>query len=144
MTAGTGIDVVLEVRSGDAGDWDSVLDLFDAVREAEPGYTVTASPTRQAVAAWMAVPDGGRWWVATHDGRVVGTVSTAVVPPPCGTDETGSAWWELRRLAVHPDVQGRGVGSVLTAAVRAEAAAERVQVWLCCRPHRVTFYERCG
>lgn len=48
--------------------------------------------------------DKANFWVAEHDGRVVGMVGVA-------EDEPNTA--EVRRLRVDPSVQGRGIGRML-------------------------------
>ena len=70
-------------------------------------------------------------WVAELDGRIVGTVTYCQV---------GSAWHELARegegefrmLAVHPDAQGRGVGSALVELCEERARAEGMTAMVLC------------
>lgn len=85
--------------------------------------------------------------VATHDGRVVGTVTYF----PCARDD-GSAWpqaWAgLRGLGVHPAARGLGIGRLLTTTCRDRAAAAGAPVLAlhsaAFMPVAVGLYERLG
>ena len=75
-------------------------------------------------------------------GRVV-AVST-VSPAPTGR-RPGAAAWRLRGMAVEPELQGRGAGTLLLDAVVARARATGAEVlWAAGRDSALDFYRRRG
>lgn len=57
----------------------------------------------------------------------------------------GENWWYLRYAAVRPDQQGKGLGGALIRAGIAEAAAQRLPVFLeTCKPGNVAIYRSLG
>lgn len=83
----------------------------------------------------------GEVHVARHDDMVVGSVA-------CGPDDSVPAGYSLRRLHVHPDHQGQGLGSVLHDRVLASATSAKVarlQLWVLEANERARrMYERRG
>jgi len=55
-----------------------------------------------AIATWQT-------YVVRVGGRLVGSVRGRLMPAPTGSDQ----WWDIGRLCVAPDLQGRGLGRVL-------------------------------
>lgn len=78
-----------------------------------------------------------RHWVAVQADRIVGVVSVMQAPSP-GAD--GSRW-QLRGMAVEPELQGAGVGRALLRAVCAEVDEP---MWCNARARVVGFYAREG
>lgn len=105
---------VVPATPGDAGE---LLTLQRAcwVQEALANDSLAAIPplheSLDDVRAWL-----GTWstWVVRNEGRLVGAVRGRL---------EGTAW-EVGRLMVAPDLQGRGLGRVLLAHVEAAAPAE--------------------
>ncbi len=73
-----------------------------------------------------------RHWAAVEGGRVTGCVSLMPTPDP-----EGLAGWQLRGMAVHPELQGRGLGRSLLAAVDAEVPES---IWCNARTSAAGFY----
>jgi tRNA (guanine37-N1)-methyltransferase len=83
-------------------------------------------------------------WVVRAGGRMVGSVRGRAVPAADGSGET---WWDIGRLCVAPDLQGRGLGRVLLEHVEAAAPAGVTAYWLFtgARSERnQRFYKRAG
>lgn len=60
-------------------------------------------------------------WVAQADDRIVGFVSAFI------THSLAAERWEVDLLAVHPSVQGRGIGTALVAQAMAAAPVPRIR-----------------
>jgi len=103
----------LEIRAYATTDRLPVVQLVTEVL-AEHGFALTTGGIEQDLAEAHERYDGARagFWVAVVDARVVGTV--AVRPTTDGS-------CELKRLYLHPDLRGSGVGQRLYA--HAEAFA---------------------
>ena len=71
------------------------------------------------IAAWDT-------YVVRSGGRLVGSVRGRLGPGPDGTGE----WWDIGRLCVAPDLQGRGLGRVLLEHIERVAPAEASTYWL--------------
>lgn len=95
------------IRRGTAAE---VIDVRHAVLR--PGR-----PRATAVFSGDDAPDT-RHWVAEVEGRVVGVASVMAAPAPDGLP----ASWQLRGMAVLPELQGRHVGAELLRAVQADVA----------------------
>lgn len=75
-------------------------------------------------------------------GRVV---AVATVSPAPTALRPGAAAWRLRGMAVEPELQGRGAGTLLLEAVVARARVAGVEVlWADARDSAVEFYRRRG
>lgn len=117
----------IEVRRGEA---DEVLDVRHAVlRQGRPRET--------------AVFDGDgkpttRHWVAVQTDRVVGVASVMAASSP---ELPSSPRWQLRGMAVLPELRGAGVGRALVQAIELEV---NEPLWCNARTSAVPFYERCG
>lgn len=75
-------------------------------------------------------------WVAVQADRVVGVVTVLQRSPP----EEDAPAWQLRGMAVLPELQGTGVGAALLAATHLEGRS----MWCNARVAVVPFYERHG
>jgi tRNA (guanine37-N1)-methyltransferase len=77
-------------------------------------------------------------WVVRVDGRLVASMRGRL-------DADGA--WEIGRLMVAPDLQGRGIGRWLLEIAEAAAPAEADRVWLVTGDHSTRnqrFYRRAG
>jgi len=81
-----------------------------------------------------------RHWVAELDGRVVGVVSVMPAELPDAPDDRRPRW-QLRGMAVVPEVRSTGVGSALLRAVHDEVAEP---MWCNARERAVRFYAQHG
>ncbi|GGK42981.1 GNAT family N-acetyltransferase [Salinarimonas ramus] len=86
------------------------------------------TPREEALAFWRSVAadvgaGGTILLVAENDGRMVGTVQVCAAGRP-NQPHRG----DLAKMLVHPDAQGRGVGTALLAAAEREALA--AGLWL--------------
>ena len=115
------------------GTPDEVVDVRHRVlREGRPRET--------AVFSGDDAPDA-RHWVAVQSDRVVGVASVmrADMPhPPAGVD---APRWQLRGMAVLPELRGEGLGAKLLLAAHADVAAS---MWCNAREAVVPFYVRHG
>ena len=128
----------------DARDEDepALIALIGGVFDEYPGCILDVDgemPELRAIATWFAKA-GGEFWVVEVDGLVVA----------CGgyTPALGPQGLELRKLYVHADQRGKGVGSAIIARVEAAARArgcDHVDLWSDTRfttAHRL--YEKLG
>ena len=90
----------------------------------------------------MATGDMPPFTLVAHDGdRFVGTASGVV--SDLDVRPTLSPW--VAAVWVEPAMRGAGTGRRLVEAVTARLfALGHERIWLCARPHRVTFYEGLG
>lgn len=79
-----------------------------------------------------------RHWAAWQADRVVGVASVMSAPHP---ERPDGPTWQLRGMAVDPDLQRSGVGRALLGAVHAEVDAP---MWCNARVGVVPFYTRAG
>jgi len=99
---------VLDIREVRADDVPAVTDLVARVL-AEFGLTFgTGSPTDDQLRGLPGAyfDHGGAFWVAFHDGGLVGTCGVFPVDPTTAT-------FELRKMYVLPTARGLGVGAKL-------------------------------
>lgn len=75
-----------------------------------PAQHETVATLRESLSDWQT-------WVARVDGRLVGSVRGRLGDGPAGAGTD----WQIGRLMVAPDLQGRGLGSALLRHVRAVA-----------------------
>lgn len=88
------------------------------------------------------VPEAFHPAVLDTGGRVVAVAT--VSPAPTGL-RPGAAAWRLRGMAVEPELQGRGAGTLLLDAVVARARAAGAEVlWADARDSALEFYRRRG
>jgi tRNA (guanine37-N1)-methyltransferase len=82
-------------------------------------------------------------YVVRSGGRMVGSVRGRLGPGPGGTGE----WWDIGRLCVAPDLQGRGLGRVLLEHIERVAPAAASSYWLFTGAHadrNQRFYKKAG
>jgi tRNA (guanine37-N1)-methyltransferase len=109
---------IVPARPGDAGE---LLTLQRAcwLQEALANDSLTDIPaiheSLEEVQEWMAT-----WstWVVRSEGRLVGAVRGRLEPSP------GGPVWDIGRIMVAPDLQGRGLGRQLLEHIQAVAAPE--------------------
>ena len=117
----------IDVRLGTP---DEVIDVRHAVLR--PGR-----PRETAVFDGDTTPST-RHWVAVQSDRVVGVASVMSASSPA---LHGSPRWQLRGMAVLPELRGAGVGRALVQAIEAEVGEP---LWCNARTSAVPFYQRCG
>jgi GNAT superfamily N-acetyltransferase len=116
----------LRVESADA---EAVIPLRHRILR--PGHP-------RAAAEWDSDHDAStRHWAARWGGEVVGVVTVIRNTPP----DAEAPEWQLRGMAMAPDVQGRGVGAQLLEEVHRAVDAP---MWCNAREHALGFYERFG
>ncbi|WP_110204996.1 tRNA (guanosine(37)-N1)-methyltransferase TrmD [Nocardioides daejeonensis] len=142
-----GLDLV-PATLADAGElltlqracWVQEALLADSLRI--PALTESLDDVRAALEVWQT-------WVARIDGRLVASVrahsrpSSAVSRRPATTEPV----WEIGRLMVAPDLQGRGFGRTLLEHAEAAAPAEATsyELWTGERSGpNLRFYKRAG
>ena len=81
-----------------------------------PALSEDADEVRRGFAQWQT-------WVVRSGGRLVGSVRARV-----STETPGQ--WEIGRLMVAPDLQGRGIGRALLAYAEAAAPAGTRRLWI--------------
>jgi GNAT superfamily N-acetyltransferase len=131
---------VTEVRAGDGTDLSglaAVCRLAFATGDLLPGLPAAEGTADTAASLDADLAAGIRLWQARgRNGAVLGTIRVV----------TGAVW-HLRRLAVRPGQQGRGVGRALVAAVDAAAVAAgaaRLDVWAVVERGVPPFYSALG
>jgi tRNA (guanine37-N1)-methyltransferase len=122
--AALGVDG-LEVRLAEPADAEEVTVLQRACWLSEavanstldlPALTEDADEVRRGFAQWHT-------WVVRSDGRLVGSVRARASAEVSGQ-------WEIGRLMVAPDLQGRGIGRALLAYAEAAAPAGTRRLWI--------------
>ena len=117
---------VVRATPGDAGE---LLTLTRAcwVQEALANDTLDIPALHESLADVTA--SLGEWdtYVVRSSGRLVGSVRAKAETAPDGSED---AWWDIGRLCVAPDLQGRGLGRVLLDHIQAVAPAEVTAYWL--------------
>ena len=81
-----------------------------------PALSEDADEVRRGFAQWQT-------WVVRSGGRLVGSVRARA-----STETPGQ--WEIGRLMVAPDLQGRGIGRALLAYAEAAAPAGTRRLWI--------------
>jgi len=81
-----------------------------------PALSEDADEVRRGFAQWQT-------WVVRSGGRLVGSVPARASPEIPGQ-------WEIGRLMVAPDLQGRGIGRALLAYAEAAAPAGTRRLWI--------------
>jgi tRNA (guanine37-N1)-methyltransferase len=121
--AATEWDIVPATR-GDAGE---ILTLQRAcwVSEAIDSDSLEIPALHEDLDTVVAELDRWRTWVVRSAGRLVGSVRGRLAEGP-----DGGAVWDIGRLMVAPDLQGRGLGRVLLEHIQAVAPAEATAYWL--------------
>ncbi|WGL53710.1 tRNA (guanosine(37)-N1)-methyltransferase TrmD [Nocardioides sp. BP30] len=76
----------------------------------------------------QVVADLGSWetYVVRAGGRLVGSVRGRLIDAPDGEGR----WWDIGRLCVAPDLQGRGLGRALLEHIERVAAPQATAYWL--------------
>ncbi|MFT4263200.1 MAG: GNAT family N-acetyltransferase [Nocardioides sp.] len=85
---------------------------------AVPALHETLAEVAETIATWDT-------YVVRSGGRLVGSVRGRVEP-----DGAGGRHWNIGRLCVAPDLQGRGLGRVLLEHIERVAPAEATSYWL--------------
>lgn len=117
----------IDIRRGEASE---VLDVRHAVLRA-------GRPRETAVFDGDTKPTT-RHWVAVQTDRVVGVATVIAHEQP---ELPGAPRWQLRGMAVLPELQGSGIGAALVRAVEAEVDAP---LWCNARESAVPFYSKLG
>ena len=131
----------MKIRDARDSDGERLAELIEACYDEYAGCVLDIDgevPELRAIATHHA-GNGGRFWVAENDGRILGCVG--VLPGPDNT-------FELKKLYVAKDARKMGVGKRLVSLVEAEAmsrGAKAIDLWSDTRfedAHRL--YERRG
>lgn len=130
---------MIEVREVARDDVPEVLALVAAVL-AEHGLEFgKGSPTDEALARLPESYAGGAFWIARHDGALVGT---------CGVFPVEPATYELRKMYLRPTARGLGLGTrlldVAVAWARAQGATRLVLDTVEAMTRAIAFYEANG
>lgn len=123
----------ITIRDARDDDAEGLIALLGGVFAEYPGCVLDVDgemPELRAIATTFARA-GGRMWVATREGVVVGSVG--MTPSVGGAGGVGEdAGVELRKLYVHASARRRGLGGRLCALVEDEARARGarfVELW---------------
>lgn len=108
------------------GETDSIEELTDIIHAAfkkDPGQPYTNPSATQTPETTFKHIRKGRCSVVVLDGRLIGL---GIVYPPPRKRTSCSLWYpmygaHLRKLAIHPDFQGKGIGTRLLAACERHA-----------------------
>jgi GNAT superfamily N-acetyltransferase len=129
----------VELRPASEADFEAelaVLDLAEGGLRARHGFAWKPPPLEAFAAthAHILATDPGRSWVAEEDGRVI--AFTAAIA-------RGETWF-LSDLFVHPDHQGRGLGSRLLERAWGDGPARRATIADAIQPVSNAMYARRG
>lgn len=144
----------MEIRPAALDDLDELLDIYlsSAAHHVALDPDYYALPDRAAAAERLRaiIEDDGQmgYLAAAAGGRVVGSVSIALLPTPSAGSMVAPVPTAEVGIAVLDDARSAGVGTALMAAAEAWAAARGVRVILLDMSARNTaakrFYERLG
>jgi tRNA (guanine37-N1)-methyltransferase len=115
----------LEVAVATAADAPELMTLGRAcwLREAQANDSLTIPPLVETLPEVVAGIAEWQTWTVRAGGRLVGSVRGRCAP-------TESTRWQVGRLMVAPDLQGRGLGRALLAFAEAQAPAGTAAYWL--------------
>ncbi|MFP4233508.1 MAG: putative glycolipid-binding domain-containing protein [Nitriliruptoraceae bacterium] len=116
----------LQLRAARDEDADGLIALVGAAYDEHPGCVLDLPGVDDDLPrpATTAARRGGRWWVLTHDGRVIGSIGTGA-PSPQGV-------LELKRCYLDGRWRGRGLATRLIRRVEEHASAlgaTQVELW---------------
>ena len=112
--------MALTVRRGTPGDAAVVADYNQRLARETEGKTLDPAVIAAGVAAVLADPERGRYFVAEQDGRVVGQL---MITTEWSDWRNGWIWW-IQSVYVHPDARRQGVFRALYEHALASARAE--------------------
>ncbi len=129
---------MFEIASAGAADAAEILALqkLAYLSEAELYGDYSISPLTQTIGELVADFDRKTFLKAADDGRIVGSVNGCMKDDRC----------LIGRLMVHPDVQGRGIGTMLMKAIEGRFADARSWELFTgeLSVKNIRFYERLG
>ena len=111
----------LDIRDATPADGEIIASYNARMAEETEGRPLPADVIGPGVAALLADPAKGRYWVAEVDGRLVGQI---MVTYEWSDWRNGTLWW-IQSVYVHPDFRRRGVYSCLYRHVEALAMANK-------------------
>jgi tRNA (guanine37-N1)-methyltransferase len=120
-------DTAWEIVPATRGDAGEILTLQRAcwVSEAVDADSLAIPALHEDLAAVASGLEDWQTYVVRSAGRLVGSVRGRLTD---GTD--GAKVWDIGRLMVAPDLQGRGLGRVLLEHIQAVAPSEATAYWL--------------
>lgn len=113
------IGMKLNIRDATPADGTIIASFNARMAEETEGRPLPAEIIGPGVAALLADPGKGRYWVAQIDGRLVGQM---MVTYEWSDWRNGTLWW-IQSVYVHPDFRRRGIYSSLYRHVEALAVA---------------------
>lgn len=138
---------MLNIRNVKAGD------LYKLIQIEELGFNPEEAATKEAFEQRIKlIPDS--FFVVEENGVLVGLVNGPVIPSPYITDDLfeeikknpeSGGHQSILGLAVHPNVQKRGVAAALLKHLEKEAKTKkRETITLTCKEDLISFYEKLG
>ena len=97
--------MALTVRTADAGDQAVVVEFNRLLAQESEGKTLDRAVLAAGVAALLADPHKGRYFLAEEDGRVLGQVGLTF---EWSDWRNGWMWW-IQSVYVRPEARRRGV-----------------------------------
>jgi GNAT superfamily N-acetyltransferase len=148
-------DVAIEIRPAALEDLDDLLDIYLSSAQhhvgLDPEHYRVPEPDAAADRLRGILEDDGRtsgYLAAALDGRVVGSVSIVILPPPTGGSMMAPVPSAEVGIAVMDDARDAGVGTALMEAAETWAADRGVRMILLDMSARNAaaqrFYERLG
>ena len=145
----------LEIRPAALEDLDELLEIYLSSAQhhvaLDPDHYRVPDPDAAAERLRGIIEDDGRmsgYLAAAADGRIVGSVSIALLPPPSEGSMMAAVPTAELGIAVLDDARDAGVGTALMAAAEAWAGARGVRVIILDMSARNVaakrFYERLG
>jgi L-amino acid N-acyltransferase YncA len=108
----------MRIRDAVADDWPGIWPIVRAVVAAGDTYCWPVDTTEDAARDWWTGKPGGRVFVATEDGEVLGTAELHPNQPAGGSHVANAGFM------VAPEAVGRGVGRALANHVIAQAVRD--------------------
>lgn len=129
------MEIPITIRQATLSDLDEML----AIEEAN--FSADEAVSRQSLEESIR-KSAGTFLVARDENQIVGYVLGAVVS---GSDTQRSLNLEIKRVAIHPDHRGQGLGTLLLASLKQVAVEEGVKcLRLTCPYDLLSYFEMNG
>ncbi|MGB5345842.1 MAG: GNAT family N-acetyltransferase [Woeseia sp.] len=109
------------IRDAVPADINVIAEYNAAMAQETEGRTLAPDVINAGVAAVMADPTKGRYWVCEQDGKIIGQI---MVTWEWSDWRNGMQWW-IQSVYVHPEQRRQGVFAALYRHVESLARADR-------------------
>ncbi|MFO1021309.1 MAG: GNAT family N-acetyltransferase [Planctomycetales bacterium] len=108
---------MIEIRAGVFEDWTTIVEFNTRLAAETEGKTLSTAVLTQGVQNLLRDPQRGRYFVAVHDGEVVGQLMHTWE----WSDWRNGFFWWIQSVYIHADYRGQGVFRALFQHLEREA-----------------------